>query len=457
MPTVANVVPVIDTSYSMTANGYVDITKRDGSAFVSYARPGDGLGVVNYDTNGNTTQAFAVVDQNLTQAIAAAAAIQGLPFNGSSTAIGLGLQTAEGMLNSQANPRGIVLLSDGFQNAGPAPLSVLPSGYPVYACAMGQHADTQLMQQIAQRTGGQYYNAPFPSTMMFIFNQIRGLPSFVRTIANLQNQIQVQGYTLVPAPISGANSQVQFGVVWDDNALSYTSSANPSTSQISITLVAPNAPISSITPVIIGVGYVVFDVPLPQSGQWYIQVISGSNSTAIQVTSGAFEFPTNSEGAADLVVIAPDSLAAGQPLSVEAQVIENGKPIDGLNVRVEVMHPTVGVANALATHRDALKGINLTEQDRAAGVPEEHLRLAKLRLQLLPSQDIFRHRTFNLMMAQTKLGKHTTTVRDTNSVGSYNIHVIATGRSPETNTMFQRSHLVTVLVNDRAEESRCFN
>jgi hypothetical protein len=43
----ANVVPIIDTSYSMTSNGYVDITKRDSKAFVSYARQGDGLAVVS--------------------------------------------------------------------------------------------------------------------------------------------------------------------------------------------------------------------------------------------------------------------------------------------------------------------------------------------------------------------------------------------------------------------------
>lgn len=449
MPTnTANVVPVIDTSASMTYNGYVDITKRDGSAFVSYARAGDGLGVVNYDTTGRITQAFAIVGQNLAQAIAAAAAIQGLSFNGDSTAIGLGLQAAEGMLNSQANPRGIVLLSDGFNNAGPDPLSVLPNGYPVYSCAMGPNADTNLMMQIAQRTGGSYYNAPFPSTMMFIFNQIRGIPSFVRTVANALNQIQVQGYILVPAPISGANSQAQFGVVWDNNQLSYTPSPNPSTSQISITLVQPNTPVSGIRPVIIGTGYVVFDVPAPQSGQWYIQVISGSNSTAIQVTSGAFEFPTNAEGAADLVVTAPDSLPAGQPLSVEAYVTENGEPIDGVTVRAEVMHPTVSVAEALATHRDALNSVELTDVDLAAGVSEERVRLAKLRAQLLPARDIFGHRTFNQMLVPTGQGRHAMTVEDTSCAGSYNVQVIATGTSPETQTSLQRSHLVTVLVNE---------
>lgn len=446
MPNTANVVPVIDTSASMTFNGYAAITKRDGAAFVSYARAGDGLGVVNYDTTGRVTQAFAVVDQNLSQAITAAAAIQGLSFNGNSTAIGSGLQTAEGMLNSQANPRGIVLLSDGFNNAGPNPLTVLPNGYPVYSCAMGPNADINLMQQIASQTNGSYYNAPFPSTMMFIFNQIRGVPSFVRTVANVQNTIQRQGFQLIPAPISGANTVAQFGVVWDDSSLSYTASANPSTSQISITLVNPNSPVSGIAPAIIGAGYVVFDVPSPQSGQWFVQVISGSNSTAIQVTSGAFEFPTNFEGAADLIVSAPSSLAAGAPLPLQAHVMENGKAIDGVTIRAEVMHPTVSVSEAMAAHRAALQSVPLTEQDRASGAPEEQMRFAKLRAQLLPSQDILHHRAFNVMLATGKRGQHTAKIA-TPTPGSYNVHIIATGTSPETKTVFQRSHLVTVHID----------
>ena len=187
---------------------------------------------------------------------------------------------------------------------------------------MGPNADTSLMQQIAQRTNGSYYNAPYPSTMMFIYNQIRGTPAFVQIVANQINQIPVQGYQLIPAPISAGNSGSQFGVVWDNNSLSYTPSPNPTSSQISITLVNPNSPVSGIAPVIVGAGYVVFDIQNPTVGTWYVQVISGSNSVAIQVTSGAFEFPTNPQGAAALQISAPTSLKAGQALDLAAQINE---------------------------------------------------------------------------------------------------------------------------------------
>ena len=453
MPNIVNAVPLIDTSGSMTGNGYVAITQRDSKAFVSYCRPGDGLGVANYDTNGHVCFAFSTVDQNLTQAIAAAAAIQGLSFNGISTAIGRGLQTAEGMLNSLTNPRGIVLLSDGYQNDGPDPLTCLPSGYPVYACAMGPNADVNLMQQIAARTGGSYYNAPFPSTMMFIYNQIRGQPSFVQTVANQLSAIQAQGYQLIPAPIAGNNSQAQFGVVWDDNALSYTNNANPSPSQISITLVDPTGGISPVQPQIVGVGYVVFNAPNPQSGQWYIQVISGSTSVSIQLTSGAFEFPVNAEEAADLTVSVPASITAGEPLAVQAQVAENGKPLEGLRVHAEIVRPTISVSNALKAHKNDLKGIKLSDKDIASPVPKDRLRLAKLRMKLLRRKDILAHRSHPLILKEKRGGQHTATLGETREAGSYNIRVVATGHSPSAGTTFQRTHLVTVLVTDKNEKS----
>lgn len=448
MPNSVNVAPVIDTSASMTSNGYVAITVRAASAFVSYSRAGDGLGVVNYDVQGNVTYGFTTVDQNLTQAIAAAAAIQGLQFNGSWTAIGSGLQTGEGMLNSQATPKALVLLSDGYNNHGPDPLTVLPSGYPVYSCAMGTKADTDLMQKIAQRTGGSYYNAPYPSTMMFIFNQIRGTPSFVQTVANQINQIQAQGYQLIPAPISAGNSGSQFGVVWDNNSLSYTPSPNPTTSQISITLVNPSSPISGIAPVIVGAGYVVFDIQNPVIGTWYVQVISGSNSVTIQVTSGVFEFPTNPQSAASLEISVPPLLKAGQPLNLAAQIIEEGESMTGVKMQAEVLRPTLSISSALSLYRDQWKSIELKDEDEVGGVPPDIAKLAKLRSQLLPGHDLLAHRTHPLLLKEAAKGSLAASLTDTLQAGSYTIRVVANGVSPKTNAAFQRTELATVCVQD---------
>jgi hypothetical protein len=447
MANAVNVVPVIDTSASMEQYGYVEITKRDTEAFVSYCLPKDGLGVVNFDTAGHITYPFSIVDKNLTQVKDATEVIKKLSFNGNATAIGLGLQAADSMLKSRANPRGIVLLTDGYNNDGPDPLTCLPSGYPVYTCAMGLKADDALLTKIADKTRGKFYRAPFPSTMMKIFNEIRGTGKEIRIVVNSLDKIEVRSYALIPAEISGGNSALQVGVVWDDSSLSYTNSSSPSASQISVTLVEPDAQISGIEPRLEGGGYVVFDLPSPKPGQWYVQVVSGSASPT-QVTCGVFEFPANQEGAAELIVSAPASIQAGGPLSVQAHVVENGEPVHNLQVRVEVVQPTLSVSNALKVYKGELEKVELTEEDSTRGVPEDLLRLARLSKKLLPERDILAHRSYTLILREGLESKYGASLEDTHQSGSYNIQVVATGRSPETGTRFQRTRLVTVLVTD---------
>lgn len=436
-----NAAPVIDTSYSMTSNGYVDITKRDSKAFVSYFRPGDGLGVVNYDTNGRLTYSnngqLAIVSPGMPEDIAAANAIQALSFIGTCTNIGGGIQSARSMLDSAADPRGIVLLSDGYQNCGTDPLTVLPS-YPIYSCAMGPHADTQLMQQIATNTNGEYYNAPYPSTMMFIYNQIRGVPDFVDTVQNKMNQIQPTGYALVPATIGSSESGSQFGVVWDDTSLQYTTSSNPGANQISITLVLPNGQISPQAPDIVGSGYVVYNIDTPAVGTWYAQVIPGSGSPQVQVTTGAFEFPADPEASPKLKVSA-QLVEPGEPMKVEARLHEAGEPIDGATVQGSVTQPELSIANALERYRDQLAQVSPDQGDLDAGMPEDRARLAALHRLLLPRHDILPQRSYPLHFTPAGDGTYHAVIDDTHQAGSYSVRVSARGRSPRTERPIQRT------------------
>jgi hypothetical protein len=442
----ANVVPIIDTSNSMTFNGYVAITKRSSKAFVSYAQPGDGLAVVNYDSTARTTysagSSLATVDQNLSQAIAAANAIEALTFTGSATAIGSGLIAAATFLDPATTPKAMILLSDGYQNTGPNPLDNLPA-YPVYSCAMGPNADITLMQQIATQTGGVYYNAPYPSTMMFIYNEIRSQPTFVQSILNKQNNILPNGYALVPATVAADNAGGQFGIVWDDAALSYTASANPTSTQIGITIVQPNGQIYPIAPSIVGDGYVIFNVPNPTDGIWYAQVISGASGKNIQVTTGGFEFPNNPEAAPKLNVTA-DSFMAGSPLKVSAHVTEGDTKIKDLHVTATVLRPTISVANAIKKYSHELQHLKMPANFQGTGADPHIARLAMLRQTLLPHQDILAHRETPIHFQQDKKGDHLAHMTDTDHAGDYMVKVEATGISQKTNRAFARTKLITV-------------
>jgi len=443
-----NVVPVIDTSNSMTYYGYVDITKRDSKAFVSYARAGDGLAVVNYDTNAHaaypSTSSLAIVDANLSQAIQAANAIDGLNFTGAATNIGGGIVQAKGFLDSATTPKAMVLLSDGYQNHGTDPLSVLPD-YPIYTCAMGPNADTHLMQQIASQTGGQYYNAPYPSTMMFIFNEIRSLPTFVNSVQNKLNSIVPQGYALVPATLSADNKGGQFGIVWDDNSLTYTTLSSPGPTQISITLVDPTGNIYAASPQIVGEGYVVFDLDNPAEGTWYAQVISGAPTKTIQVTTGGFELPNDPASSPNLVVKAGKA-KAGKPLKVETQVLEGEEPLTDLHVTTSVMQPTISVKNALKKYGADLKEIRIPSMDRSEHIPENIQRLSILRQHMMPRLDILAHRKYPLLSEATKARSYQSVICDTEQAGDYSIHVEVTGISRRTKRPFSRHKIITGIV-----------
>ncbi|MGD8779141.1 MAG: vWA domain-containing protein [Ignavibacteria bacterium] len=447
----ANAVTVIDASYSMTSNGYVDITKRDSSAFVSYARPGDGIGVVTFKDNGSInyptsgTQ-LAIVNSNLDQCREAASAINDVAFNGNCTNMGGGISSARTLLDSASTPKAMVLLSDGYQNCGTSPLDVLPS-YPVYSCAMGDNADKNLLKTIADRTGGKFYVAPYPSTMMLIFNDIRAQPSYVQSVQNTLNLVASQQFKLIPAVISKDNSESQFGVVWDDNSVRYTNTPNPGNNEISVTLVQPDGSLIK-DPVIVGGGYVVYDTPAPVSGQWYIQVICGNNPQTLGTTSGAFEFPADSASAINFDISAPDKIKAGNKLSFTAQVKDKGQPVENLQMHARIEKPMLSSAEAIKKHSKELSNFAADSIDIDEKTSMDHAKLNKYRNSLLPKKDILGPIQYPVHLKEISKSNavHEGKVVDTKTPGNYNIHVHVSGYSPISKTNFQRNGIVSVEV-----------
>lgn len=293
----ANVLPIIDTSASMTYSGYVEATKTDSEAFVRSARPGDRIGVVSYDTSGRVTYppggtSLVEVDFSLKQTREAADAIQQLSFMGDCTNIGGGILTARTLMDSAPQPKGMVLLSDGYQNCGTGPLDpgVLPS-YPIYSCAMGPYSDQIMMQTIAQRTGGTYYFAPTVFDMMLIFNQIRGeLDLAMQVVTNVRDTVSSGGTKSYGVPLTAELGPAQFSFVWNDASVAYTG-GTPDQNQVLVTLTGPNGNAWPEPPQVIDAGYVIFNVPAAERGTWILAAQFGATTQAeIPVTAGGFEF-----------------------------------------------------------------------------------------------------------------------------------------------------------------------
>jgi predicted ATPase len=103
------------------------------------------------------------------------------------------------------------------------------------------------------------------------------------------------------------------------------------------------------------------------------------------------------------------------------------------------------VPEALRLYRDLLAGVTLPAQDVGGPMPEELLRLRALRQAHLPRVDLLPTRRYPLNLEAD--GDHyRAAVRDTSQVGTYNLHLRASGRSRRSGRRFQRSRLVSVRV-----------
>jgi Ca-activated chloride channel family protein len=197
---------VLDVSGSMGAEDFapknrLEVAKRVLADFIA-GRPGDRIGLVAF-AGAALTKAPPTTDREMLQSLAADLELHTMPDG---TAIGLALANAAARLKeSPAKSRLVVLVTDGDNNAGqidPDSAAAICAGLgiKVYTVAVGTQSgpvvipvpvrdplsgaveirrvswnvrvDTELLQRIAQRTGGRFFRAHDPATLRDIFASI---------------------------------------------------------------------------------------------------------------------------------------------------------------------------------------------------------------------------------------------------------------------------------------------
>jgi hypothetical protein len=442
-------IPIVDTSASMTAYGYVAITVIDTKAFMSNSLQGDYIGVVSYDVNGVSTYPLTIEDAVHTSSKAAALKVQNLSFNGNCTNIGGGLQTAVNMLSGAPTgiAKGFVLLSDGYHNCGTNPIP-LPTGTPpVYACAMGANSDSSLMHQIATTSGGAYYYAPYVYNMMGIYNQIRSQAPQAQLLANDYKNADPYDYLLIPATVSRGNDLAQFSVVWSDPSYQFTN-GQPGANQLSVTLVTPAGIVITPQPDILGAGYVTFNIPTPALGQWYLQIMYGG-AQPIGLTGGVFEYAPSGSSPVSFKIEIPTTVKTGKPIPYAVTLSDNGKNIDNQQIQVVITQPKISITNAIQSYAHLLKDIKVSEEeaDQPSGIVDR-VKLNILHKNNLKTTDLLPHLKSGTVLTQGADGKYSGVITDTLQAGSYNLQLEVIGYSAKTDTPFQRNHLVSILVED---------
>jgi hypothetical protein len=186
-----DVMLVIDRSGSMdeadgTGRRKIDAAKDAVSLFVQLVRSGTGnrAGLVSFSTNAGPP-AFAiapVTDPNKNTLVGPppfAGGIVGGLASGGATGIGSGLDAARAQFPMPgANPRAILLLTDGLQNRTPwiADVEASLAGIDVHAIGLGadSNLDGALLSTLASNHGGLYTRASGGLALLKFFSQAFG-------------------------------------------------------------------------------------------------------------------------------------------------------------------------------------------------------------------------------------------------------------------------------------------
>ena len=170
-PITRDVMMVFDRSGSMSLPGTSGLTKiaearAAASLFVQLVRAATGnrVGLVSFSTTSSLDFALAAVNAaNKTALIGPAPFTTGVIGGiapGGSTTIGCGLNTAYAQLTSGANPRNVLLFTDGLQNTPPIvdPSNTSPTNINIDVIGYGTPAslDGAMLTELATNHHGQY-------------------------------------------------------------------------------------------------------------------------------------------------------------------------------------------------------------------------------------------------------------------------------------------------------------
>lgn len=341
----------IDRSGSMDSPSSKIVNARRGASLaVDLADSGDKIAVTAFESSASVVFPMTTVGGSTKSR--ARDAINGIVTAGS-TAIGDGLRASLAQISGagdRACQQIILLLSDGFQNAGEHPDSVIPdlkaAGVQVYSIAVGSDVDEGLLKRIASSTGGEYFRARSGADLPGIFASLSadtkdGGVVFSAPLAIGPGQV-VESRVFVDA----ATERATFLISWD------------STSTLTLSLRSPTG--STITPADADGGrieyveaptYRFFRIEAPDSGEWVL------TATGTQVAgTDAFVAQVLSESPAVAFVATTDKPEYVLPerVHLRAQLLYE-VPVTGIGVRGDVIRPD-GTVVPIALSDDGAPG-----------------------------------------------------------------------------------------------------
>lgn len=334
---------VLDRSGSMLSDDKIGAAQNAASAFVDFLNDGDWVGVTSFASSASTDYGLHEITAGSTVRTDAITAINGLTASGS-TALGQGVQQGYGLLSGAAHGDhdwSLVLLSDGWENVPPYWAGVAPgiTDTIVHTVALGEDADTTLLQSIAATKHGNYFYVDVNPPSVAALQRLAALPPPVlaNTLPNrladtylaigelnygyqrLFERVAVAGTQDFLVDVPKGLPEVVFSLNWSDPAgqlaiaLLQDPGANP---------VTPDAVYGSDT-------HEQWRVKNPTAGQWHVYI---REVKAVDLMELLFTL----SGKTETTLIAavggdPQERTVGVPVPIYG-ILTDSKPIAGAEV-----------------------------------------------------------------------------------------------------------------------------
>ena len=355
----------LDKSGSMQIEDRIGLARTAASRFVDTSRiarmennrtvPGDEVGVVTFSSAAASlsplTELTSAADKAAKQAV-----IAGITADGT-TAIGAGLRASLNQLTGRGTPgclETIILLSDGMQNTGEDPSTVVPDirarGAVVFSIGLGSDADVGTLAGIASATGGKFFFAGSSTDLPTIFTEIQATVTGAAILDRVKRELEPSASDVIPIVIDSKTGRTTISITGDG---------------FDVSLKAPDGTTSTAAAQATGVTYKkdglvqVFEIEAPQPGTWVLTVTrTGADRGAVNVLATA---ETALEGT-HLQATAPTTLDfirdSKAQLVIEAALSE-GAPVLSAKVEATVTRPDGSTLRiALTDNGDAAAGDN---------------------------------------------------------------------------------------------------
>lgn len=254
---------IIDSSGSMGWNDPLNLRRRAAKIFVDYAHNDDQIAVIDFDSYSYLRWDLQPLTENREGIKSAIDSIDS--WGGTNISRGLLLAYDELSLSSQPYKKAAVLLTDGVGYYNNEADLFSDENWPIYTIGLGYDTNPQLLNEIAEKTGGQYFELTDPYQLKNVYfeiaTQLAGGTSLANFSTDMKTGDSYNAFVIVPP----SQKSTTFLVSWSHSDVS-TTLITPSGLEISENTSDPNVYYAK------GLTYELYRITDPEPGEWTISL-----------------------------------------------------------------------------------------------------------------------------------------------------------------------------------------